>query len=404
MSDELNPMATTSVAIASNPLNIKMIVQSAPESYETNKLSKDRCASAGENLLEVIQRDGMSDELDQKVAMYIDKTRKTVKVMNERRAPVTKLFDQIRTEFTSMENAIDPSKAGTIPYKLQQHRNQYAAKKREEEEARRRAEEAARQAQIARSSYRTACIDDYKIQFNNFVVSNINQLTDLNSSITLDNYSCICDTVSAFATELPEAWAPKSSVRMPYNLTPEESRSIASEALQSLIPQFKEQFRFEIGEYRQDILDRLPSKRVELEKAAKASAEEAQRIATAMKEREEAELSRKERERALREAEETRRKEVEKAATDSVSLFDISASKTQYTPKTKVSKKIRIVSPDGYMQCLAMWWSKEGSRLSDEELAKAFKKQVSFCEKLANKDGEFIKSESIEYVDDVKAQ
>ncbi len=56
------------------------------------------------------------------------------------------------------------------------------------------------------------------------------------------------------------------------------------------------------------------------------------------------------------------------------------------------------------MQVLMMWWAKEGSRMTDEELAKIFKKQISFCEKVANKDGEFISDGSVVYVDDVKAQ
>ena len=42
--------------------------------------------------------------------------------------------------------------------------------------------------------------------------------------------------------------------------------------------------------------------------------------------------------------------------------------------------------------------------MTDEELAKIFKKQISFCEKVANKDGEFINDGSVVYVDDVKAQ
>ena len=53
-----------------------------------------------------------------------------------------------------------------------------------------------------------------------------------------------------------------------------------------------------------------------------------------------------------------------------------------------------------------MWWSKEGRFLSMEELSKIFKKQITFCEKLANdKDNpELISSPFVRYEDEVKAK
>lgn len=347
----------------------------------------------------------MTDELDKTAATYLERTRRTVKAMTELRSPVTKLFDQVRKEFTTLENDIDPTKAGTVPYQLQQLRNMYAAKKREEEEAKRRAEEAKRQADMAREQYRNACEDDYRQKFNDLIVTRINKLTDLNSSVNLDNYKAVYDTVAGYAVELPADWCPPSSVRMPFNLTSDESRNIRGDVMRRLIGQFAEQYRSEIGDYRQEILDKLPSKKSELERAAKASEEEAKRIAEEIKKRDAAELARKEAERVAREQEEAKKKEVQKAGAEAASLFDLSQATAQtYQPKTKVTKKIRILNPNGYMQVLMMWWAKEGSRMTDEELAKIFKKQISFCEKVANKDGEFINDGSVVYVDDVKAQ
>ena len=90
--------------------NVQMIAQSAPDTYNTNALSSQRCADYGEKLLAEIQRGGMTDALDKQCADYIDKSKRTLKAMNERRSPITKLFDQIRSEFTGMENTIDPTK------------------------------------------------------------------------------------------------------------------------------------------------------------------------------------------------------------------------------------------------------------------------------------------------------
>ncbi|WP_289742052.1 hypothetical protein [uncultured Duncaniella sp.] len=405
MSNEVIQPTTTALAIASSAENVGAIVRNTPESFRKNQLSHDNCLRACENLLVQIKDNGMTDELDKTAATYLERTRRTVKAMTELRSPVTKLFDQVRKEFTALENDIDPTKAGTVPYQLQQLRNMYAAKKRAEEEAKRRAEEARRQADMAREQYRNACEDDYRQKFNDLIVTRINGLTDLNSSVNLDNYKAVYDTVAGYAVELPADWCPPSSVRMPFNLTADESRNIRGDVMRRLIGQFAEQYRSEIGDYRQEILDKLPSKKSELERAAKASEEEAKRIAEEIKKRDAAELARKEDERVARELEEAKKKEVQKAGAEAASLFDLSQATAQtYQPKTKVTKKIRILNPNGYMQVLMMWWAKEGSRMTDEELAKIFKKQISFCEKVANKDGEFINDGSVVYVDDVKAQ
>lgn len=401
----MDTQTTTALAIASSAENVGIIVRSTPENYSKNQLSCSRCRDAGEKLLEQIRTNGMTDELDQTAAKYIEKTRRTLKEMNERRAPVTKLFDQVRKEFTTLENDIDPTKAGTIPYQLQQHRNQYAARKREQEETRLRAEEARRQAEAARNKYRADLTEDYKARFNELVNTNLNELTELNSKVTLESIKAVHDTVTAFPTELPADWTPIASGRQPYNLTPEDSRRIRTEVLESLRAQFSEQFRTEIGDYRQEILDRLPSKKTELERAAKANAAEAARIKAELAQREAAEAARKEAERKAREQEEAKKAEAIKANTQAVDLFNLArASAPAYRPKTKVTKKINITAPSGYMQVLSMWWAKEGSGLSKEELDKIFKKMITFCEKLANKEGEQILDPGIEYVDDVKAQ
>lgn len=396
---------TTALAIASSADNVGMIIRDTPETYRKNNLSHDNCLRACEALLARIKTEGMTDELDQTAARIIEKTRRTIKAMNESRSPVTKLFDVVRKEFTALENDIDPTKAGTAPYRIQQVRNRYAAKKHEEEEARRRAEEAKRQAELARAQYRDALSEDYKAQFNNLVVARLNELTELNAKVTLDSYQAVLDTITGYAVELPADWRPASQVPRPLRLAPDESRTISNEVLVSLRDRFVEQYRAEIGDYRREILDRLPSKRVELERAAKASADEAARIKADMARREAEEAARKEAERVAREQQQAKQAEALKAGTEAANLFDIAKAATpEYQPKVKIARKINIIEPQGYMQVVSMWWAREGCRLSKDELDKIFKKQISFCERLANKDGEFIKDSAIEYVDDIKAQ
>lgn len=388
------------------PENIQTIVQAAPQSYNDNKLSHDRCVTFGQNILNVIRQQGMNDELDQQAALFIDKARRTVKTMNERRSPVTKLFDEVRSAFTTMENAIDPSKSGTIAYELQQYRNQYAAKKREEEEKRYREEMARRQAEEARHRFRQEVEDDFKRQFQDTVNATTNILTRIDNNITLENFEQSVKAVRDIQTELSPEWIAnlKSCVRIPSGMDISTVQAVESETKQRLSKQFSEQYAFEVGSTVNYIIDRLPSKKANLEKIAQANAEEAARLKTEMEARQKAEAARIEAERAAREAEEKRKAEMERSTAEMTSLFDAQATTSTYQPKTKVTKKINLLNPEGIMPVISLWWSKEGCTLSVEELSKMFKKQITFCEKLANKDELFIQNESVEYVDEVKAK
>lgn len=389
------------------PENIQTIMQAAPQSYNDNKTSHDRCLSFGQNILHAIQQQGMNDDLDRQAAVFIDKARRTVKVMNERRSPVTKLFDEVRTAFTTIENEIDPAKSGTIPYQLQQLRNQYAAKKRAEEEKRQREEMARRQAEEAARRFRMDVEDDFKRKFQDYVNTTLNQITQIDNAVTLENYDASLLTLRKIKAEVDKGLSAEwmgglhTSLRIPLGV---KVADIENELKHTLYKQFNDQYVAEVGDTVNYTIDRLPSKRANLEKIAQANAEEAARIKAEMEARQRAEAERMEKERLDREAEEKRKTELERKTAEMTSLFDSQAAASTYQPKTKVTKKINLLNPEGIMPVISLWWSKEGCTLSVEELAKMFKKQIAFCEKIANKEEVFIQNESVEYVDEVKAK
>ncbi|MDO4163979.1 MAG: hypothetical protein Q4D56_06285 [Bacteroides sp.] len=386
--------------------NIQTIVSAAPQSYADNQLSSERCIQAGQVILNAITSNGMTDELDQQAASYIEKARKTVKKMNERRNPVTKLFDDIRREFTSMENTIDPTKADTIPYKLQQLRNQYAAKKRAEEEERRRKELERQQLEQARARMNKDIEDDFTRQYQAHVNAENNRLTALDNAVTLANYEDLYNQVKNFPTALaPDFMAGLHTyIRIPAGISVDELRKAEESVKARLAGRFAEQFNFEVDSTRVYILDRLPSKKANLERMAAANEAEAARIAHEMEVRKLKEEAEREAERKRKEEEERQKAEMERQQAEMNSLFSQQATLQEYQPKVKVAKKIELLNPEGIMPIISMWWGKEGCKLSTDELAKQFKKQISFCEKLANKDGVFIEDESVNYVDDVKAK
>lgn len=387
--------------------NIQTIVSAAPQSYSDNKLSCERCISAGQSILNTITASGgMTDELDKEAALFIEKARKTVKKMNEKRSPVTKLFDDIRREFTVIENAIDPTKADTIPYKLQQYRNQYAAKKRAEEEKRRQEEYKRQQAEQARVKLRQDIEGDFKTQFQTYLNQSINWLTAKDSSVTLENYNTVYSEVKNFSASLPSDWLQNlhTLIRIPGNVSVDELRQIETDTKERLGKQFTEQYTAEIQDNKDFILDRLPSKKANLERIAQADAADAARAKAEMEERQRKEAQEREAERKRREEEEKQKVEMARQQAEMSGLFAEQASMQNYQPKVKVTQKIELLNPEGIMPILSMWWSKEGCTLSVEELSKLFKKQITFCEKLANKDSVYIENESVQYIDDVKAK
>lgn len=392
--------------------NVQMIAQTAPEVYKNNSISCQKCTDFGKRLLAQIKEHGMTDELDMQCATYINKARNTVKKMNTSRSAITKIFDQIRSKFTGMENAIDPTKTNSVPYQIQQARNVYAAQKRAEEERKRREEMLRQQREQALVCYKADVEDDYKRSFNTHTTNAINSLTELNAAITLDNYEAQCKAIKQFSVKMPDDWATKtpSNVRIPAELADmqDKLREVRTSIALKLMEQFAKQYEFEVGDYRDNILDTLPSKKTELERMQKANEEEKARMAAELKAREEAEAKRIEAERKRKEEEEAAKKKMQQEAAEVGNLFGQQAIVTPagYQPKTSVKKRLVFHDVQGVLAALSLWWSKEGQYQSVEDLSKVFKKQITYCEKLANdKDHpEFISSTSVSYEDEVKAK
>lgn len=391
------------------PQSVSTIAQVAPQAYQENSISRNRCIQFGKELLKRVETEGMSDGLDQEIASFIERAKKTLKKMNGKRSAVTQIFDTIRSAYTGLENEVDPAKKGTIPAQLQEVRNKYAAKKREEREAelRKRQQEQARQ--MAKNKYTTDVEEDYMRQYNALVTDSINRLMELDKSLTLDNYAIVADGVKNTSDALPQEWFNnlRPQVLLPSALSPDEARSIAADVKQKMYQRLTEQYTFEVSATRDDILDRLPSKRKELERIAQANAEEAERIRKAMEERERKEAELREKERAEREAKEKAAAELAAQKQEMDGLFGAAQlEEVAYKPKTQVKKRINVLNPEGFMHIIGMWWSQLGCTLTVPELEKMFSKQLTFCNKLANDKANpmFIQSEHIEYVDDVKAK
>lgn len=388
--------------------NIQAIVQSAPKAYETGKISHDKCLEFGNALLKKIEENGgLNDELDAQVADYLVRVGTTLKKINDTRIPVTRLFDDIKKVFTALENDIDKTKTGTLPFRLQALRNAYAKQKFEAAERLRKEEEERQRIIAVKNNYIQSVKDDYRRLVSEAINGSCKTLMDLDNNVTLENYQNTYKFIDDFQTELPLEWYRnlKHTISIPnIPISIDELKQIEINVKNELYKELNAQYIYEIESTKVYVLERLPSKKMNLEKMAKADAEEAARMKEAMEANKAKEAARVEQERKARELEQQQKAEAAQQMNEMNSLFAM-AEAAQPVAKTsvKVLKKIEIVNANGIVPIINLWFTREGVNLELEELCKIFKKQITFCEKLAKEDV-FIEDKNIRYVDDVKAK
>lgn len=385
------------------------LMKSAPDALGKNQKSIANCNSAGQAILDTIQGEGMTDELDAKAAEYLKKVNVTITNMKSRRAPVTQLFDRIRSIFTTDEKAIDPKDKSTIPGKIAAERDRYAALKREEE--RRKQQEMQRQANIEKEkgAYRLAIEQAINTHTSSYFAEQQKNLSHIWESITLATFELKEKSIRGWSTLYPrEHFDTFNQDITTYYLDAQTKANIKAEILSNKYSAFSQQYKFDMEDLRQSFIDRLSSKKQELieeEELRKKDAEAAAKAEAERKQREEEERKQRELEIQQKEYEQQQKAESSIQSAQMNSLFaTAAASVTTRTSKAKVTERIKILHPAGFLEIYQMWWINEGQNLTIEELEKIHKKMISFCEKKANSDDEMkIKSKYIRYEEEVKA-
>lgn len=409
-------MSTTAIQTQTDlPIKVEeftSIIQTAPDMLTKNQTSVTRCNDAGKTLLDTIEGIGEinNDDLDAKVSDFIDKAKVTVKKMNERRSPLTQLLTRISKEFTTLENDINPANASSIPARLQVFRNKYAAKKLEEQKAREEAERKRQAKENEKAEYRTDLTLSMQKYYTKYFEEKAVELENLFAGLTLENFDTQSRQVADFSTEY-NASEHLKGFRDEYRAVYIEKVDMDEIKLKVVPPLMKDyvvRFRDNIQSMKDDLVIRLPSKRKDLERIEelrKQDSEAAARAQEAAKLREEEEKRKREEEQKKREAEEKLRLEAQAAQADIFASFGATAAAIQTSiPEAKVTKKISVNNAKGFLEVYQMWFLGEGAKLPIDELEKIHKKMITFCEKKANKDSEFIQSAFVEYVDEVKAK
>lgn len=412
--------------------NVASIKTDITNAATENNRSLQACLQAGDLLLSR-SSDGMTDELDAEMASFIKKAKATAKAMKERRSCVTQVFDIVKKGFTTMENVLDAKSEESVIFKLQKKRDEYAAYKLEQQ--RRAEEERQRQARIAAA----------KVQLHEDVISICNQIVNEQTAAALDRLSekfrlLTIDNAEAVRKELQDfpttirlaAFIAERKPSVPVEVYPDEAKQIMNEAFKSVNDSLSASFTDSVAAARQDILDQFDSKlselqeqrrldeeRKEAERKAKEAKDEAERKAAEVAAKK-AEEERRQREAELKAAEAAAEKErqerlaaeqkqredeerLRKAQAQTQSLFD--QTPTVAAPvKAKVSHHIEIDAPEGFLAIIQMWWAKEGSNMTLEELTKKLSFMVKTCERVKNKEDVTIVDPHVHYVEDVVAK
>lgn len=401
---------TTNLPIKVEEFN--KVFQTAPATLTKNQSSVKRCNDAGKTLLDTIEGIGEinDDELDGKAAEYIRLSKITVNNMNARRSPITQLLTKIAKEFTTLENEINPENSNSFAAKLQGYRNKYAAKKLAEQKVREEAERKRQMAENEKSEYRADLALSMQKYYSSYFEDKAVELSNLFASLTYENFDTQSNAINDFSTEYNSAEhfkGFKDNFRFVYLQKPDINK-IKVEVVPPLMKEYEEKFRDDIQSMKDDFILLLPSKKKELERIAelkKQDAEAAARAEAAAKEREAEEERKREAERKQKEQEEKLRLEAQAAQADIFSSFGATAAAAPTTvSNAKVTKKIKVNNAKGFLEVYQMWFIGEGATLPIAELEKIHKKMLTFCEKKANKEDEFITSAFVEYVDDVKAK
>ena len=398
--NQLQVIIKQSAEVTKNVASIKTDITNA---IQENNVSLQNCINAGEALL--AQSGEMTDELDAQIASFIKKASVTQKAMTERRKGVTQVFDLVKSGFTKMEALLDKKSEDSIIYKLQKKRDEYAAYKLDLQ----RKAEAERQ--------RLARIEAAKTQLHDDVISVCNQIVNEKTSealdklsekfrlMTLDNAEQVKKEISEYPTEIKIAtFLSDRKPSVSPEVDPEEARQIMNAAYREVNEQLSKSFTDSVAQTKQDILDTFDSKIAELQEIKK-TADEAER------KRKEAELKAAEeaaeKERQAKADEEKKKREEEerlrKAQSQTQQLFD--QTPTVAAPvKAKVSHRIEIDAPEGYLAIIQMWWAHEGSKMSLDDLAKKLGFMTKTCEKLKNKEDLAIIDEHVIYVEEIAAK
>lgn len=431
------------------------LFQSVPAILRGNRNSVMNAEHAVKKFMAKVEANGgtLNEELDKEAEQLIVKVKATGNKMMETRSPNTQIFTAIQKMFTSLEATVK-----ALADSIQPLRNDWAKFLIAETE--RKQKEAAAK----------AAIETAKAELSGWIIGKIGMLlnailfkkkegwTASFNMINLENFSVKEAGLRGLKTTISQVEIDSQLViDLPYSSLPADIKEqvMVDTCASYNFSAWIEQSAIELTEYKQHLIDRLASKKSELEEAAEAERKrlaeiESQRLEAIKRQQEidkaagekkkqleeqqrlqkieddkrnaELELERKrlDDERALREKEDAERLEKEKeeanrksqesaamatTAATAQTLFDaaIEATPDTVAPESRQGYEITVLNHAGFAQLFQFWYSNKAIAMNMDDCLKTTIKQMkSFAEGEA-KDGKFIESKFLRYEKTAKA-
>lgn len=390
------------------------IAANAPAILTKNTNFVNRGITKGQGLLDTIESMGggaaMDPDLDEACNAYLLEVKKAVDIMNTGRSPITKMLTAISKEFTRLENALDKAAVGTVPYKIQEARNELARAVAAEQ--RRKEQDLLNKQKADKERIELVATIERKVRdrYNEILYLGKKKFNDLFNSLTLDTVPDITEAIN----KMPEHYAQAQFNQIAVSVTAiympaAELPGLIYDTRSTLYPECSKSFAEEMSALRHSLLDMIPARVAELKEIAKAGKKEQERL------QKEAELRQKqadldleqENQRKANEAlmAEQQTKEIGAAQLNfekDVAHADIFSSGTQAVKKSYV---MQVYTQVGVQMALALWFKHFAKATTvDTLLKKTPAAMIKDLEKLAFNGGEMLSPSShYEYQEEVKA-
>lgn len=399
--------ATQELTIIENALPT---IQGGTQALSANKTSLLNANNAVNALIAKIKANGgkLNPELDKECMELLVKVNKTVKAMYDRRSATTQLLTLIATEFTTLENQVDPKKPNTPASILQQFRNTYAQElaaeeKRQREEAQRRAEK--NQEQINLKAEAENRLNKY---FFNYLAITKAKLNEEFNATTLETYEGSKASMMGMQVTYPYTHFQqfKHGMYATRLHTIDEVNSLVHMHIEGLFAGLAEIYKRDMSELQHILIDKFPSKKVELQEIAAAGEKERIRLQEEARKREEEEKKRLQEESVLKLDAVNQQVETNKITDTTMNLFqqETEMQVKQVAPEARTGYEITVTNTAGWMLIFQFWFTNEGKNLDVEEAGKKSLNQMkAFCEKYSHKHSTRIESPFITYTETHKA-
>lgn len=433
------------------------LIRDVPEILSGNQAGAAKARLATKELIDRIGLNGnqLNEELDNEAQALIVRLKESAKKMEDRRKPFTQIVQSITKMFTGIEREVIELADAIQPF-----RNDWA--KHLQQEAERKQKEAERKAAIenAKADLKASITEAIGIVLSNYLYIKKNNWLNSFNAITLETFEEKAAKMKSLSTDFNKTKLNEIleyDVKVPLILSANHYHTARIDAHQAYdFGAWIANYNLELAELKQSLIDKLPSKKAELEAAAAAERErlaaieaaakaEAERqaamakanaaqkeklekeaaIARAAEEKKMAELTaeqdRQAAERATREADDAARLTAEKseqerkareaaemaaASSKAQTLFDaaIEATPDNVAPESRTGFEIKVLHHAGLAEIFQHWYTNEGVKLTIEDARKkSINQMIAWAEGHAKKTGEKISSKYISYEASVKA-